>query len=57
MWIECFERFLWRNPRAPVTQVIPEGVHFVKKAAGLAAIAAGHAKAVPAPYANNVHVR
>lgn len=49
MWAEFSERYLWRNPRAQVTQVVPPGLHLVKRELGLAAIAEGKAKEAAPP--------
>lgn len=52
MWAEFTEEFLWRNPRAQVTQVVPVGVHRVKRELGEAAIAEGKAKETTPPEKN-----
>ena len=52
MWVEFKEEFLWRNPHAQVTQVVPAGVHFVKRALGEEAIKAGKAQETSAPKPN-----
>lgn len=52
MWVEFFENFLWRNPHRSVTQVVPAGVHFVKRALGEAAIKEGKARETIAPRYN-----
>jgi hypothetical protein len=52
MWAEFTEEFLWRNPRAQVTQVVPVGVHLVKRELGEAAIKEGKAQETVAPRNN-----
>ena len=54
MWAEFSEKYLWRNPRAQSTQVVPPGVHLVKRELGLAAIADGKAKEVAPPKRDEV---